>query len=290
MERNASIRRVFLGLLVANLVVVAAKFGIGLATGSLAVLGDGIHASVDALNNVIALAVMRVAAAAPDDDHPYGHGKFETLGALVIVGFLSVSCFELLRGAVTSLAAGGHLIAVSNAELSVLLGTLLINIVVAWYEAKRGRELESDLLLADAGHTRADVFVTAGVLLGLVASRAGQPLVDPLAAIAVSGFIIRVAWHIVRRSVPMLVDERARPSGEIRAAAQEIPGVLRAYRIRSRGGGTQKFAELTIAVDGRRDVRTAHDIADEVEHRLVKRFGMNEVVIHVEPEEAVSNS
>src|SRR5512145_1142565 len=107
-ERHDRVRRVLLGILVANLAVVAAKFLIGLATGSLAVMGDAAHSSADALNNVVGLVVMRLAAAEPDADHPYGHAKFETLGALVIVGFLSVSCFELLKGAVSSLAAGGR--------------------------------------------------------------------------------------------------------------------------------------------------------------------------------------
>lgn len=287
-ERHSSVRRVLVGILVANVIVVVAKFAIGVATGSLAVLGDGVHASVDALNNVIAIAVMRVVAAAPDDDHPYGHGKFETLGALLIVGFLSVSCFELVKGAIASLATGGRLISVSNGELSILLGTLIINVIVAWYETRRGRELQSHLLLADAGHTRADVFITTGVLIGLVASRAGQPLVDPIVAIAVAGFIIAIAWGIVRRSVPVLVDERAMPSHELRAAALAIGGVRRAYRIRSRGSGAHAFAELTISVDGSQDVHAAHDIADEVETRLADRFKLAEVVVHVEPDESAS--
>src|SRR5439155_9016607 len=95
MPASALVRRVVLGLLVANLAVVGAKLAVGLASGSLAVLGSAVDSAVDALNNVLALIVVRVAAKAPDEDHPYGHGKFETLGALAIVGFLSVTCFEL---------------------------------------------------------------------------------------------------------------------------------------------------------------------------------------------------
>lgn len=282
-DRHASVRRVLIGVLIVNVAVVTLKLAVGLATRSLAVLGDGVHASVDALNNVIALAVMRVASVGPDADHPYGHGKFETLGALVIVGFLSVSCFELVKGAVSALLAGGRDVSASPVELAILSLTLLLNVAVAWYETARGRALSSDLLLADAAHTRADVAITAAVLAGLVAVGRGYTLVDPLLALAVAGFILHIAWRIVRRSVPVLVDERALPAIEIRRAAEDVAGVQRAYSIRSRGSALVRFAELTIAVDGRADVRTAHAIADAVELRLTERLGLTEVVVHVEP-------
>jgi len=282
-DRHASVRRVLIGVLIANVAVVALKLVVGLATGSLAVLGDGVHASVDALNNVIALAVMRVASVGPDADHPYGHGKFETLGALVIVGFLSVTCFELLKGAVASLLVGGRDVSASPVELALLAVTLVLNATVAWYEAARGRALSSDLLLADAAHTRADVTITAAVLASLVAVGRGYTIVDPLLALGVAGFILHIAWRIVRRSVPVLVDERALPAPEIRRAAEEVAGVQRAYSIRSRGSALVRFAELTIAVDGKADVRSAHAIADAVELRLTEHLGLTEVVVHVEP-------
>jgi cation diffusion facilitator family transporter len=282
-DRHASVRRVLIGVLIANVAVVSLKFTIGVGTGSLAVLGDGVHASVDALNNIIGLAVMRVAAVGPDADHPYGHGKFETLGALVIVGFLSVSCFELVTGAIRALLAGGRAISAPPLALAALGGTLIINVVVATYESARGHALRSEILLADAAHTRADVVITAAVLAGLVAAGAGYSIVDPLLAMGVAGFVLYIAWRIVRRSVPVLVDERALPAAQIRYAAEEVAGVQRAYSIKSRGSGLVRFAELTIAVDGQADVRTAHAIADEVEMRLTEALGLSEVVVHVEP-------
>lgn len=282
-ERHASVRRVLIGVLVANVAVVSVKFAIGIATGSLAVLGDGVHASVDALNNIIALAVMRVAAVGPDADHPYGHGKFETLGALVIVGFLSVSCFELVTGAIRALLAGGRVVSASPIALAALTATLIINGLVAWYETTRGHALKSEILLADAAHTRADVAITSAVLVGLVAAGAGYTVVDPLLALGVAGFVLYIALRIVRRSVPVLVDERALPATEIRHAAEAVTGVQRAYSIRSRGSSLVRFAELTIAVDGHANVHTAHAIADAVEKQLIEALGLSEVVVHVEP-------
>src|SRR6267142_4834558 len=127
MPASALVRRVFIGLLVANLAVVGVKLAVGIKSGSLAVLGGAVDSCVDALNNVLALIIVRVAAREPDEDHPYGHGKFETLGALAIVVFLSITCFELVRNAVQTLVVGGHTIVVTDLGLVVLLATLAVN-------------------------------------------------------------------------------------------------------------------------------------------------------------------
>src|SRR5712691_9359095 len=154
---TALVRRVFLGLLVANLIVVGAKSFVGLKSGSLAILGSALDSSVDALNNVVALIVIRVAAKEPDEDHPYGHDKFETLGALGIVGFLSISCFELLREGITSLISGTAPHHIDAIEVVLIVATLVVNRCDVWYGRRRGHELGSAFLLADASHTAGDI-------------------------------------------------------------------------------------------------------------------------------------
>lgn len=282
-DRTTRIKRVLLGLLVANVAVVGAKFVIGVSTGSLSVLGDGVHSVVDAMNNVLALAVTHIAAKEPDEDHPYGHRKFETLGALAIVVFLSISGFELVKGAVQRLAGGAPALTLTPFELGVLAVTLAVNAVVATYEAREGQRLGSPLLLADATHTRADVFITAGVLTGLLFTQAGFTWVDPVVALLVGGVIAVLAYQITRRSVPVLVDEQVYPTGVIRESAESVMGVYRAYHIRSRSAPDEAFAELTIAVDGAASVEVAHEIADAVEQRLRADLRFTDVVVHVEP-------
>ncbi|MGH7570113.1 MAG: cation diffusion facilitator family transporter [Gemmatimonadales bacterium] len=286
-DRANAVRRVLGGLLVANLAVVGAKLVIGLSARSLAVLGDALHSTLDALNNVLALVVIRVASKAPDEDHPYGHGKFETLGALLIVGFMSITCFELVQDAIGRLGGGAASTppTLSDTQLAVLVGTLGVNVLVAWYETRRGQELDSDLLLADAAHTRADVFITVGVLIGMLLSRRGWWWVDPVLALLIALFIVRIAYRILQRAVPVLVDARAIPDTTIQALAESVTGVKSAYGIRSRGGtGPQpSYAEVTIAVDRRANVEAAHAIADAVEDRLKRDLRLNEVTVHVEP-------
>jgi cation diffusion facilitator family transporter len=282
-ERSSRVRRVLGGILVANIVVVIVKFTVGINTNSLAVFGDALQSSVDSANNLVAIFVVRVAAKAPDEDHPYGHAKFETLGALLIALLLALSIFELVRGAVARLLSGAPPLNVSGFALGLLVFTLVVNIGVVWIETRAGRRLQSDLLLADALHTRTDVFITLGVLAGLALARAGLAWADPALALAVAALVGRAGYQILRRSIPTLVDERAFDQSTIQREAEEIAGVVSAYSIRSRHAGDRRFAELTIAVDGQSNVANAHRIADQVEERLRDRLELDEVTVHVEP-------
>jgi len=281
--RTRNIRRVLIGILVANILVVLTKAVVSIRSGSLAVLGDTIHSTIDAGNNIIALAVVRVAGKAPDDDHPYGHGKFETLGALVVVVFLSASILELMRGAVVRLTVGGTPVAPAAVDLALMGATLIVNLWVVWYETRAGQRLQSEILLADAAHTRADVIITVAVIGGLLLTRAGYPWADPVLALVVSALVVRIGVGIVRRSIPSLVDEAVVGGEAVRQAAMQVSGVRSVSDIRSRRAAEQRFAELTIRVDGREDVSTAHRIADQVEARLHREFGLDRIVVHIEP-------
>ena len=282
-DRTGRIRRVLFGLLFANLVVVAAKVGVGLLAHSLAVLGDALHSGVDALNNVLGLVVMRVATKAPDEDHPYGHGKFETLGALAIVGFLSITCFELVRQAANRFSGDHRTPLLSEIQFAILLATLAVNVLVTRYEQRRGEQLGSRLLIADAAHTRTDVVITIGVVIGMLFGRRGWWWVDPILTFVIAVLIVRVAYQILSSAVPVLVDQRAIFAGDIQRAAEAVAGVKGAYGIRSRDGAAARYAEVTIAVDKDANVAAAHAIADEVEERLKRDLQLDEVTVHVEP-------
>jgi cation diffusion facilitator family transporter len=282
-EKSSGVRRVLGGILVANIVVVVVKFIVGLDTNSLAVFGDALQSSVDAASNLFGIFVVRVASKAPDEDHPYGHAKFETLGALLIALLLALSIFELVRGALARLMSGAPSLNVSSLALGLLGFTLVVNIGVVWFETRAGRRLRSDLLLADALHTRTDVFITLGVLGGLALARAGLAWADPALALIVAVLVGRAGYQILRRAIPSLVDERAFDWTTIQREAEGVDGVVSAYAIRSRHAGDRRFAELTIAVDGRADVASAHRIADKVEDRLRDSLHLDEVTVHVEP-------
>jgi len=283
--RTASIQRTLAIILVLNAVVVGVKFVVAVRTGNLTVLGATLESFLDAMNNVMAIVVVALAARGPDDDHPYGHDKFETMGALAIVGFLSISCFELIRGAVVRLVTPPEVVAHTNEELLFLAATAVVNVFVVTYERKRGRELNSPLLMADASHTMGDLFVTGLAIASLMSARLHLPWADPVLAIAVALLIAWSGWNILRVTVPVLVDERGADADRIREAACAVAGVSTAPHVRSRTNSSGLiFAEVTVTVSGTSTVTEGHAVADAVEASVrIALGGTADVVVHIEP-------
>jgi cation diffusion facilitator family transporter len=283
-RRAPAIRATLLAILVANAVVVGVKLVIGIRTGTLAVLGAALESGLDMLNNVMGILLVSLAAQAPDDDHPYGHDKFETLGAIGIVGFLSISCFELLQEGVQKLIDHGVPKHATRLEVTLLAATVLINLFVVWYERRRGRDLQSAFLMADAAHTVSDVYVTGLAVLSLVLTRYGHPRLDALLAIIVALIIAWTGYRILRETVPILVDQRGVDPEDLRNRIVAVDGVriVRAVRSRLTASGTL-FAEVTIGVDEAMSVVDAHRLADAVESRIAAAYGVAEVTVHVEP-------
>jgi cation diffusion facilitator family transporter len=278
----AAVRRALIIVLALNAMVTTIKLIIGVRTAVLTVVGAALESGLDLLNNFLALTVVAIAQRAPDAEHPYGHAKFESLGMLAVVGFLSISCFELLRAGVTSLILGGAMGRANAADLVLVASTLGVNSFVVWYESRRGRQLGSGLLLADAAHTRSDILVTLLAIASLwLSSRVSRA--DGALAIVVAGIIAWTGYQILRASIPVLVDERAMEADEIRAAAKTVPGVREVREIRSRATGAKPFAEVTIAVSGGSSVAEAHTLADAVERAVAERLGGGQVTVHVEP-------
>jgi cation diffusion facilitator family transporter len=282
--RSAEVRRVLNAMLTVSLVLVAVKAYAGVRAGSLAVLGGAIDSGLDVLTTLVAIILARVAGAAPDEEHPYGHAKFETLGALAMVAFLSITVTELVRGAVSRILGDEPPELDAAVAVGAMAVSLVIGLIASVYERRRGEALRSDLLLADAAHLRADVWVTVAVLAGLGLTELGVPHGDAWTTLFVSVLIARTGWGIIREAVPVLVDQRAVEATEIRRLAGTVAGVREVYDVRSRGRPGALFAELTIAVRGGLDVETAHDIADRVENEVADQLGAQDVIVHVEPD------
>ena len=271
-------------VLVLNLVVVAIKVIVGVRTGALSVLGAALESSLDLFNNVVGMILVSVAARAPDETHPYGHAKFETLGALAIVTFLSISCFELLREGIVQLSRSHSPKSPTLFELALIVLTLGVNAIVVVYERRRGRELSSSFLIADAAHTHSDLYVTLLAIASLGLTRLGFGALDPVLALVVAFIIAWNGYQILRETVPILVDERGLDSADVRRLVEQIPRIAEVRSVRSRAGASGVvFAEITVSVAGSTSVADAHAIADEVEARIAEALGASEVVVHVEP-------
>jgi cation diffusion facilitator family transporter len=285
-DYQRGVRRVLVVTLALNLAVVAGKLVAGLLAGSLSVISDAVHSSVDSVNNIVGLVVMKYATAAPDDEHPYGHAKFETLAAFAIAGFLFVTCYEIATTAVARLfRPPAEQPEITFLTVGTMLATIGVNLFVTTYERREGRRLKSEFLIADAAHTRSDVLVSLSVLAGLLLVKSGYTRLDPVVALGVAVMIAWSGYRIFRATIPVLVDAAPVPAERIERIVSEVPGVHSAHDIRSRRQGDAMFVEMHLHVlpEVESDHVTAHGVTEEIERRLEREFGRVTATIHVEP-------
>ncbi|MEH2348477.1 MAG: cation diffusion facilitator family transporter [Nostoc sp.] len=283
-DNRAEVRKVLIITLLLNLFVLGLKAVVGYWTGSLSLLADALHSVTDSANNVLGLVASRFSSPQPDREHPYGHGKFEAVGALGIASFLGIACFEILQGAIERiLKGGGEPVRISPPELWLLLIVLGVNIFVAFYERAVGRRVGSSILIADATHTMSDIWVTISVIAGLIGVWLGYQWMDLVLAFPVALLVFWSGWSVLKENLPWLVDQMAIAPEAIHAIATSVPGVINCHDIASRGVlGRQVFIEMHLIVDAP-DVETAHHITEEVESRLEEKFRPVRILIHVEP-------
>ena len=282
-DNRTEVRKVLIITLLLNVFVMGLKALVGYWTGSLSLMADALHSVTDSANNVLGLVAIKFSSPLPDREHPYGHNKFEAVGALGIAAFLGIACFEIVQGAVERIIKGGEPVRVSPPELWLLLIVLGVNIFVAFYERNVGRRVGSSILVADATHTMSDVWVTISVIGGLIGVWLGYQLLDVLLAFPVASLVFWSGWSVLKENLPWLVDQMAIAPETIHTITVSVPGVLNCHDIASRGViGRQVFIEMHLIVDAR-DVETAHNITEEVERQLEQRFSPVRILIHVEP-------
>jgi cation diffusion facilitator family transporter len=282
-ERHDAIARVLVRVLLLNLAVAAAKLILGYATGAVSIISDGFHSLTDSGSNLMGLIGLRAARKPPDADHPYGHRKFETLAAGAIFIFLVVAVMEIGRTAVARLADPVPP-DVTWVSFAVMIAALGINLGVVRYEAGRGRALKSELLLADAVHTRSDVFATVGVLISLAGVALGYPLLDAIGGVAIAILIAHTSFEIARDTSSILSDRMVIDEDDIRGVVMTVPEVLGCHHIRTRGPLDHVFLDLHVWFPAAMPLVQAHSLSHAVKDRLMARFPqIRDAIIHIEP-------
>jgi cation diffusion facilitator family transporter len=281
--RFAQISSVLRRVLVLNLAVAAAKIALGLATGAISILSDGLHSATDSASNIVGLVGVRLASRPPDEDHPYGHRKFETMASIGILLFLLLALFEILETAIGRLRTGGAP-EVSPGAFAVMGATLVVNIAVAAYERRAARRLQSEVLLADSHHTTSDVLTSCTVIVALLGVWAGYPAADGWAALVVAVFIGRACWEIFSDTSRTLGDRIAIGEAEVREVVCGVPGVLGCHHIRSRGSADHVFLDLHVWLAPDMPLIDAHALSHVVKDRVMEHFPqIKDAVIHIEP-------
>jgi cation diffusion facilitator family transporter len=283
LTRYDAVNRVLFRVLILNLVVAGAKLVFGYATGAVSIISDGFHSLTDSASNILGLVGVRASLKPPDDDHPYGHRKYETLAAAGIFIFLLLVVVEVSRAALNRLAGGPapHITAMS---FIVMIVTLAINLLVVRYEGREARRLNSELLLADAMHTRSDVLTSCAVLISLTAVRLGYPVLDPIGGLVITVFIARTGWKIARETSDVLADRVVLAEDDIRRVVMGTPEVVGCHHIRSRGTMDHTFLDLHVWYPPEMPLYEAHRLSHIVKDRLMSTYPqIADAIIHIEP-------
>lgn len=266
-----------------NLGVALAKIAFGYASGAISILSDGFHSLTDAASNVVGLVGIRAANQPADEDHPYGHRKYETVAAAAVTGFLLLVVLEVLRNAFNNLT-GRSTPDVSAAGFVIMAATLLINLAVVRYESSEAARLNSEVLLADSLQTRGDIWTSVAVLAALAGARAGLPVLDPIAALVVAGFIGHSGLQIARTTTRILSDRIVMSEGDIEAVVMSVPSVLGCHQIRTRGSVDHVFLDLHVWFPGEMPLTEAHALSHDVKDLLMAKYPqIADAVIHIEP-------
>lgn len=288
-SRFKKVQRVMWYVLLLNLVVAIAKILYGMYTNVLSMQSDGYHSLFDGVSNVIGLIGIQIASKPPDEEHPYGHRKFETLAAVFIAFILGVVAFEIVRSAIERFGNGASP-EVTTVSFIIMLGTIGVNYAVTTYEKKKGKELQSEVLLADAAHTKSDIYVSISVLLGLAAIHAGYPLVDPVISVLVAIVILHAGIEIIFSSASILCDHCSIDPVQIKDIVCSVEGVQGCHNIRTRGPQGNVYVDMHVEVDPGMPTYKSHTVAHIVQYRIKEKFdGIQEVLVHIEPAENSQN-
>lgn len=299
MSREKEIYKVTLTGSAGNAALLTFKFIAGVMGHSSAMIADAVHSLSDFVTDLLVLVFVGISAKPQDQSHDYGHGKFETIASFLIgLGLVAAAMGIVVSGGMKLLTwlGGGQLetpgwIALWAALLSIAVKELLYQ-----YTARRGRQLDSQVMIANAWHHRSDALSSVGAALGIgLAILSGQrwAVLDPVASIVVGLMLVRVAYGLLKSSTGELT-ERSLPAeteDEIEAIIRSFADVQEPHNLRTRRIGNRIAIEAHVRMDGRLSLNTVHERATTIERKLKQRFGSRtHVTLHMEPVKGVGKS
>ena len=292
MERERQIYRITLVGSAGNALLVVFKFVAGIIGHSAAMVADAVHSLSDFITDIIVLVFVSISAKPQDSSHDYGHGKFETLATLFISLALVAAAIGIIVSGARKLAAwlnGVDLEAPGSLALWAAVISILMKEWMFRFTARKGRELDSPALKANAWHHRSDALSSIGAAVGIggaVLLGGRWTVLDPLASIVVGAMLIKVAWEIMRPSLGELTDESLpeKTEEEILEVFHSFSDISEPHNLRTRRIGNRVAIEAHIRMDGNMTLQRAHEITSKIEGELKERFGSGTIVtLHMEP-------
>jgi len=274
-----------------NAILIALKIAAGALTGSVAILTEAMHSSIDLIASFVAYFSVREADKPADAEHPYGHAKIENLAAAIEAMLILVGSGVIIYAAVRSLANGAEVHSL-GIGIFVIGVSIVANIVVSTLIARRARETDSPALEGDAAHLRTDAATSGAVLLGLVLVQiTGAAWLDPVIALVVAGAIVFAGVRLLARASRVLVDEALPPQelDAVRAAITDFGprGVAGYHKLRARRAGSRRYVDLHVQFTSGTTLEDAHATAHALQDAIRERLRGADVLIHLEPEGSV---
>lgn len=272
---------------VANVVLSALKIAVGLLSGSLALVADGFHSLADLISDFAVVVLYRIANKRPDQNHPWGHARFETLGTIFVAVLLAAVGAGIFYRATEQLVVGDGLATPGWVALIVAAISLVAKEILYQYTVAVGNKYNSKLIIANAWHHRTDMFSSALVFAAIAGAIAGIWWLDALGAILVSLFLFWLAAKMLWDSLTELVDTALPPSETeaIRKEALDVPGVLEVRGLKTRRAGPQTYVEMHIQVDERITAAEGHFIGQQVTSKLRRqRNDLTHLIYHIDVE------
>jgi len=291
-DREKKIFKVTLAGSAGNAILVVLKFVAGVISHSSAMIADAIHSLSDFITDIIVLIFVGISARPQDTSHDYGHGKFETLASMFIsLALLAAAIGIIVSGALkfTSWLNGEDLSAPGSLALWVAIMSIIIKELMFQYTARKGKELSSPALTANAWHHRSDALSSIAAAIGIggaVIIGGRWTVLDPLASIVVGAMLVKVALKIMKPSLGELTDESLseETEEEIMETISSFKDVSEPHNLRTRRIGNRIAIEAHIRMDGNMSLLQAHEITSEIEKKLKDRFGSQTIVtLHMEP-------
>ena len=285
--RSATLRKASWIALVGNSILALLKIIVGLASGSLAVLSDGIDSATDVLIAGMTLIAARISVKPGDREHPYGHGRIETVATAVIAFIVFFAGAQVLFNAVGRIVAGEPGTMPSMMAFWVTIASIAGKLVLAWSQFYYGRKSGSAMLIANGKNMRGDVATSGAVLIGLgLTYITGIPVLDKVLAALVALWILKNAVEIFMEANTELMDgtKDSSPYKDLFEAIEKVPSAGNPHRVRIRRIGSMLVVDLDIEVEPTMSVREAHEIAVEVENSIKDSLpDIYDVIVHIEP-------
>lgn len=290
LSRFKNIRNVLIWVMALNWAVAFAKIFYGLFSRCSSITADGFHSLSDGASNIVGLVGITLASQPKDQDHPYGHKKYETFFSLGIAALLMLVSFNLLKEGIQRLY-NPIKPEIDYRSFIIMIATLIINVGVMNYEYKKGKALKSDILVSDSLHTKADILTSFSVIIALVGIKLGYHIMDPIITIIIAIFIGKSVKDIIKESSRVLCDTAAIVDiKKVTSIVLNIKGVKDCHRIRTRGREDDIYVDLHVQVNPHMHIDQAHQISDDIEETIKKSIpGVVDVVVHIEPRDKNSN-